>query len=53
MVILCLYVQTITRQYFCFPNSQWGVTAHDNIYCTQVQFVVLKKGIYIYITHFF
>ena len=23
------YVQTVTRQCFCFPNSQWGVTAHD------------------------
>ena len=30
MVISCLYVQTVTRQCFCFPNSQWGVTAHDN-----------------------
>ena len=29
MVISYLYVQTITRQCFCFPNSQWGVTAHD------------------------
>ena len=29
MFILYLYVQTITRQCFCFPNSQWGVTAHD------------------------
>ena len=29
MVISCLYVQTVTRQCFCFPNSQWGVTAHD------------------------
>ena len=24
-----LYVQTITHQCFCFPNSQWGATAHD------------------------
>ena len=30
MYISYLYVQTITRQCFCFPNSQWGVTAHDN-----------------------
>ena len=30
MVISCLYVKTVTRQCFCFPNSQWGVTAHDN-----------------------
>ena len=29
MVISCLYVQTVTHQCFCFPNSQWGVTAHD------------------------
>ena len=29
MVISCLYVQTVTRQCFCFPNSQWGVTTHD------------------------
>ena len=29
MVISCLYVQTVTRQCFCFPNSQWGATAHD------------------------
>ena len=29
MVIPCLYVQTIIRQCFCFPNSQWGATAHD------------------------
>ena len=29
MYIWYLYVQTITRQCFCFPNSQWGVTAHD------------------------
>ena len=29
MVISCLYVQTVTCQCFCFPNSQWGVTAHD------------------------
>ena len=29
MYILYLYVQTVTRQCFCFPNSQWGVTAHD------------------------
>ena len=27
--ILYLYVQTIIRQCFCFPNSQWGATAHD------------------------
>ena len=31
MVILCLYVQTVIRQCFCFPNSQWGATTHDNI----------------------
>ena len=30
MYISYLYVQTVTRQCFCFPNSQWGVTAHDN-----------------------
>ena len=30
MYIFYLYVQTVTRQCFCFPNSQWGVTAHDN-----------------------
>ena len=29
MYISYLYVQTITLQCFCFPNSQWGVTAHD------------------------
>ena len=29
MYILYLYVQIITRQCFCFPNSQWGVTTHD------------------------
>ena len=29
MVILCLYVQTVTHQCFCFPNSQWDITAHD------------------------
>ena len=29
MVISCLYVQTVIRQCFCFPNSQWGATAHD------------------------
>ena len=29
MYILYLYVQIITRQCFCFPNSQWDVTAHD------------------------
>ena len=29
MYIFYLYVQTITHQSFCFPNSQWGVTAHD------------------------
>ena len=29
MVISCLYVQTVICQCFCFPNSQWGVTAHD------------------------
>ena len=28
MVISCLYVQTVIRQCFCFPNSQWGATAH-------------------------
>ena len=30
-VYFYLYVQTITRQCFCFPNSQWGVTAHDTM----------------------
>ena len=29
MVISYLYVQTVTHQCFCFPNSQWGATAHD------------------------
>ena len=29
MVISCLYVQTVIRQCFCFPNSQWGATTHD------------------------
>ena len=29
MYISYLYVQTVTHQYFCFLNSQWGVTAHD------------------------
>ena len=29
MVISCLYVQSVTHQCFCFPNSQWGATAHD------------------------
>ena len=30
MYIFYLYIQIITRQCFCFPNSQWGgVTAHD------------------------
>ena len=28
MYISYLYVQTVTRQCFCFPNSQWGV-AHQ------------------------
>ena len=32
MVISCLYVQTVIRQCFCFPNSQWGTTAHDTKY---------------------
>ena len=27
-----LYVQIVTRQCFCFRNSQWGVTAHDNFF---------------------
>ena len=31
MVISCLYVQTVIHQCFCFPNSQWGATAHDRI----------------------
>ena len=31
MVISCLYVQTVIRQCFCFPNSQWGATAHNNV----------------------
>ena len=31
MYIFYLYVQIITRQCFCFPSSQWGVTAHDTI----------------------
>ena len=31
MYISYLYVQTVTRQCFCFPNSQWGATAHDII----------------------
>ena len=29
MYISYLYVQTVTRQCFCFPNGQWGATAHD------------------------
>ena len=29
MYISYLYVQTVTRQCFHFPNIQWGVTAHD------------------------
>ena len=29
MYISYLYVQTVTHQCFCFPNSQWGATAHD------------------------
>ena len=29
MVISCLYVQTVTHQCFCFPDSQWHVTTHD------------------------
>ena len=29
MYIFYLYVQTVTHQCFCFPNSQWGTTAHD------------------------
>ena len=29
MYIFYLCVQTVTRQCFCFPNSQWGVTAHN------------------------
>ena len=29
MYISYLYVQTVTRQCFCLPNSQWGATAHD------------------------
>ena len=31
MYILYLYVQTVTRQCFCFPNIQWCATAHDRI----------------------
>ena len=37
MVISCLYVQTITHQCFCFPNSQWGATAHDTMVRVDVQ----------------
>ena len=29
MYISYLYVQTVICQCFCFPNSQWGATAHD------------------------
>ena len=29
MYIFYLYVQTVTCQCFCFPNSQCGATAHD------------------------
>ena len=29
MYISYLYVQTVTRQCFCFPNGQWCVTTHD------------------------
>ena len=29
MYISYLYVQTVTHQCFCFPNSQWDATAHD------------------------
>ena len=27
--IFYLYIQIVTRQCFCFLNSQWGITAHD------------------------
>ena len=37
MFILYLYVQTVTRQCFCFPNSQWGVTAHDSHSLGQIE----------------
>ena len=30
MHIFYLYVQIVTHQCFCFPNSQWGVTTYDN-----------------------
>ena len=30
-IFFYLYVQTITHQCFCFPNSQWGATTHDKI----------------------
>ena len=44
MYISYLYVQTITHQCFCFPNSQWGVTAHDMMYCDETS-VSLGHGI--------
>ena len=31
-----LYVQTVTHQCYCFPNSQWGVTAHDTSLVTDL-----------------
>ena len=39
MYIFYLYVQTVTRQCFCFPNNQWGVTTHD-IKSTDGKFVL-------------
>ena len=39
MVISYLYVQTVIRQCFCFPNSQWGVTAHDSMTATHTESV--------------
>ena len=43
MYILYLYIQTITHQCFSFPNSQWGVTAHDNGKSFRIMLVKRKK----------
>ena len=39
MYISYLYVQTVTCQYFCFPNSQWDATAHDINIVTIINFL--------------
>ena len=34
----------VIYQCFCFPNSQWGVTAHDTTYTGSVRVTVLVSG---------